>query len=88
MGYEKDIDVYPGCMDVVLLFNEIGTQWRSAGMSGARVGLDYAILYRRLDDEYADKDEWKLAYADIRFLEHAALEVMAQNAESETDEDV
>lgn len=53
---------------------ELGTQWR-VGPCGA-YGLDYNVLYVRLDRmnlDPADRDELE---ADIRVLEDAALERM------------
>lgn len=53
------------------------TQWRMAGMAAARVGLDYGVLYRRLDMLTEDRDEWEQLFADVRVLEAAALEQMS-----------
>lgn len=46
-------------------------------MAAARVGLDYGVLYRRLDMLTEDRDEWEQLFADVRVLEAAALEQMS-----------
>lgn len=56
------------------------TQWRTAGMAGVRCGLDYTVLMARLDRIAADRDEWEQLMADVRVLEIAALNRMAETA--------
>jgi hypothetical protein len=42
------------------------------------VGLDYSVLFRRLDDAGLTRDEWEQRYADIRHLEQVALKSMRE----------
>ena len=47
-------------------------------MSG-RVGLDYAVLFRVLDDRFTDRDEWQSVFEDIQTIEGAALTYFAES---------
>jgi hypothetical protein len=58
----------------VQLFCRVGTQWRTA-MVGA-VGLDYAVLFRLLDEEGLTGPEWRDTFEDLRVLEAEALQTM------------
>ncbi len=49
-------------------------------MAAARVGLDYGVLFARLDRVTDDRDEWEQLFADVRVLEAAALEQMSSKA--------
>jgi hypothetical protein len=64
-------EVWPENWPALQLFLEVGTQWRFS-MNG-REGLDYSILFRRLDDKGLSRDEWEQFFADIQHLELAAL---------------
>lgn len=70
----RTIEVWPEIWPVFRLFCDLQTQWRSGPAS--LLGLDYNILYRRLDrmnltpEQY---DEWE---ADIQAMEYTALAVM------------
>lgn len=52
----------------------IRTQWR-VGPSGP-FGLDYNVLYRRMDRMNLTPDEWALLEAQIQVMEIAALETI------------
>jgi len=49
-------------------------------MTGVRCGLDYGVLFRRLDQVATDPDHWQQLYQDIRVLEVAAMNRMAETA--------
>lgn len=51
----------------------MGTQWRSQGMSGPVVGLDYNVLFRFLDEMDLSKSDRNQMLDDIAVLEDAAL---------------
>lgn len=70
----RDAEVWPENWPAVALFLELDTQWR-IGMAGP-VGLDYAALFRLLDQRGYSGDEWERMFADVRTLEHAALAEM------------
>lgn len=71
---ENTVEVLEEHLDAVLLFDELGTQWR-CGPSGA-YGLDYNVLYQKLDRKNLSADEYDDLEYSIRILEGAALEEM------------
>lgn len=71
---ENTVDVLEEHVPAVLLFDEIGTQWR-CGPMGA-YGLDYNVLYQKLARLNLSREDYDdLEYA-IRILEGAALDEM------------
>jgi len=56
------------------------TQWRTAGMNGVRVGLDYGVLFARLDRMGLSRDDWEQMFNDVRVLEFAAINRMTETA--------
>lgn len=71
---ENEIEVLEEHLPAVLLFDEIGTQWR-CGPSGA-YGLDYNVLFQKLGRMKLKRDEYDEMEYQIRILEAAALEEM------------
>ncbi len=65
------MEVWPDNWAATLLFNAIGTQWRM-GMGGP-VGLDYNVLYRKMDRMNLSESEYDALEADIRVMEDAVL---------------
>jgi hypothetical protein len=70
------VEVWPENQRAYFLFLDLQTQWR-VGMGGA-TGLDYLVLFAKLDrmkltDEEADELE-----GDIRVMEHEALRAMSE----------
>ena len=57
----------------------VQTQWR-VGMSGP-TGLDYAAVYPLLDRKATDPEEWEQLFYDLRVMESAALEAIAESRE-------
>jgi hypothetical protein len=55
------------------------TQWR-VGMNG-KTGLDYNVLYHKLDRMNLEADEYSQFEYDIGILEHSALEEMHKPAD-------
>ena len=49
-------------------------------MSGP-TGLDYAAVYPLLDRKATDSDEWEQLFDDLRVMESAALEAIADQRE-------
>ena len=70
------VDVWPDNWRAVILFDAVGTQWR-AGPVGI-LGLDYNVLYRKMDRLHLSEPEYDDLENDIRVLEDAALETMRQ----------
>lgn len=54
-------------------------------MSGARVGLMYPVLWQRLDQLQLSAEQWQQLYDDLRYLERAGLEALAEQARAEAD---
>ncbi len=52
----------------------MGTQWRVGG--GGPIGLDYNVLYRRMDRMDLTPDEYDEMEHDIQILECAAINMM------------
>ena len=48
-------------------------------MSGVPVGLNYQVLFMRMDHLRLDDKQWELMFSDIRHMEFAALSVLSQN---------
>ena len=67
---------------VLELFCSCQTQWRHAGMGGVRTGLDYAAVESvvRMTGRIDAAAE---LFAGVRVMEHAAMEVFAEQAEAE-----
>ena len=63
------------------VFLQIRTQWRMS-MAGP-TGLDYAVLYRVIDDLGLPADEAKELFADVQVIEAAALDQMLENADAQ-----
>lgn len=76
--FEIEAELWPENWPAWCLFEELQTQWRTAGLAGTRYGLDYAVLFARLDRLAPDADHWDQLYADVRVLEAAALEHLSK----------
>ena len=59
---------------MVTLFCDIQTQWRSGG--AGLIGLDYNVLFKKLDRMSLAPAEYDQLENDIRTMEHAALAAM------------
>lgn len=66
------MEVWPDNWLVFRLFSDLQTQWR-VGASGP-TGLDYMVLYRKLDRMGLSDDEYEDYERDIRVMEFAALD--------------
>ena len=80
--YEPEpVDVWPENWPSWCLFSEMSGQWRTAGMNGQNVALDYTALFLRMQRMTTLTDaEWVDLYADVRVIEHAALKQMNKAA--------
>jgi hypothetical protein len=70
------VEVWPENERAYFLFLDLQTQWR-VGMGGA-TGLDYLVLFAKLDRMKLAADESDELEQDIRTMEHEALRVMAE----------
>lgn len=55
-------------------------QWR-VGFSG-QYALDYTPLFMRMDRLRLDDAAWEALFADVRVLEHAALQAMNEGRDT------
>jgi hypothetical protein len=70
----EDIEVWPDNQRAYLLFVEIRTQWRVGAMGPT--GLDYGVLFRKMDRMNLQPDEYDELEDDIRTMECAAMGAM------------
>ena len=74
---DPPVEVWPDNCEALSVFAALGTQWRSG--PGGVYGLDYNVLYRKLDRMKLEPDEYDQMEADIRILESAALDAMRKD---------
>lgn len=72
-------EVWPENWRAFCLFSDMQTQWR-VGMSGP-TGLDYTVLFHKLDRLGLTTDEYDELESDIRVMEFAALDVIHEKDE-------
>lgn len=70
------VDIWPDNLAAYQIFSFMGTQWR-IGMGGA-TGLDYSVMYRKMDRLGLSPDDYDDLEADLRIMEVAALDCMHQ----------
>lgn len=70
------VEVWEENLPAFQVFCAIGTQWR-VGQAGP-IGLDYNVLYHKLDRMRLDPDQYDELEADIMIMERAALETMRE----------
>lgn len=66
------MEIWPDNLRAFELFSSMRTQWR-VGMGGP-TGLDYSVLYRRMDRMGLTPEQYDQMEADIAVMEAAALE--------------
>lgn len=69
------IDIWPDNVNAFQIFSFLGTQWRVGGMGGA-TGLDYNVMYRKMDRLSLSPDDYDELERDIQIMESAALAYM------------
>jgi hypothetical protein len=67
-------EMWPETEQVIRLYSSISTQWRM-GFSGP-IGLDYSVLFARMDRMRLSADEYEYLFQDIRVVESEALAAM------------
>ncbi len=70
------VEVWPDVFPVYKVFEFLGTQWRT-GAAGP-TGLDYNILYRKLDRMGLSPEQYDDFERDIQVMEAAALTCMRE----------
>lgn len=71
------LDIWPDNVAAFQIFSFMGTQWRVGGMGGA-TGLDYNVMYRKMDRLSLSPADYDDLEADLRIMEAAALDCMHQ----------
>jgi hypothetical protein len=69
-----DVELWPDNLAAVNLFIGVGTQWR-VGFGGP-YGLDYGVLFHKMDRMGLAPDAYARLEEEIRTLESAALDEM------------
>jgi hypothetical protein len=73
--YDIDVvEVWPENWPSFRLLCDIRTQWRGAGMG--IIGLDYNVLYRKMDRMGLSPEQYDQIEADMRVMESAAMAAM------------
>lgn len=70
------MEVWPENWASFQLLVDIQTQWRGAGM--AIIGLDYNVVYHKLDRMNLSPEDYDEAERDVRTMERAALLAMKE----------
>jgi hypothetical protein len=76
------VEVWPENWAALELFSAISTQWR-VGMGGA-TGLDYTALPVVMDMQDTAPEHRRERFDEIRVMERAALDVMAEKAKAKS----
>jgi len=71
IGPAQDFEVWPENMAAINLFSSLSTQFRT-GMNGP-TGLDYNVLFARMDRMKLSEQEYDWLFDDIRVIESEAL---------------
>lgn len=73
--YEIDpVDLWPENETAINLFTSISTQWITS-MSG-HVGLNYLVLFARMDRMKLSDQEYEWLFDDVRVIEAEALKII------------
>jgi hypothetical protein len=73
----SEVHVFPDNVQAHNLFVTMGTQWR-VGPAGP-YGLDYLVLYQKMDRMGLSSERYEALEAEIRIMEDAALEEMRKD---------
>ena len=76
--YASDpVELWPENWATCLLFDGLRTQWRVGSLGPT--GLDYNVLYKKMDRMGLSAEEYDQLEADIQVMEYAALAAMCDN---------
>lgn len=76
---DEAFEIWPENEKSIALFSSLSTQWRM-GFSGP-TGLDYNVLYSRMDRLNLDDAAHERLFQDIRLIESEALQLLNQRDE-------
>ena len=74
MKAQSVAEVWPENWPAFAIFADLATQWRVG--AGGPVGLDYNVLFHKLDRMQLSRDEYDELEEDIRVMEREALDTM------------
>lgn len=78
---ERGIAVWPQNLQAAEVFRGLRTQWRWT--NGMMVGLDYNVLYAKLDRLEVPKADASRIEDEVRYMEGAVLELMNERREAQ-----
>jgi len=82
--YADDVvEVWPENWTAWALFCRVSTQWRTGGMGGSYIGLDYTPIFRVMDADGLTAQDWHDTFDDLRAIEAAALEQIRANTSND-----
>lgn len=68
------VEIWPDSQVSVNLFIELCTQWRTG--PGGPIGLDYNVLFHKLDRMRLKRAEYERLESNVRIMEDEALTIM------------
>ena len=71
----EPVEIWPDNLPAYNLLCHLSTQWRSGGMGGA-TGLDYNVMYHKMDRMKLSPEAYESLEYDIQVMEGAALLAM------------
>jgi hypothetical protein len=75
--YETDdVELWPENEAAIGLFSSLSTQWRVG--AGGPTGLDYNVLFYRMDRMRLSDEAHQQLFDDIRVIESEALQILNQ----------
>ena len=74
------VEIWPETLPVYNLFASICTQWRVS--AGGATGLDYNVLYHKMDRMKLSAEAYDFLESDIQVMEGAALQAMRSKTPS------
>jgi hypothetical protein len=75
----EEVDGYPDCEEAFNLFCYMGAQWLQT-VNGV-TGLNYLVLFHKMDRMKLDTDKYESLETDIRIMESAALKIINTKAD-------
>ena len=77
MAADYEVEIWPSTLEPLDFFNRVATQWRTNGH--IPIGLDYTVFPMVFDLLDIDQGSRPRLFEQVRIMEQAALEQMAEN---------
>ncbi|MCR9218925.1 MAG: DUF1799 domain-containing protein [Alphaproteobacteria bacterium] len=78
-GETETVEIWPDNLDAARLFFALGSQWRTGGLAGAPLGLDYAAIEPAC--RLLEIAPTPALFEDLQAMEAAARDVMLERFE-------